>query len=124
MIMTVIVAVFGALVALLGLVGLVQPERFRSIFTALDSQTRFIMAIALRLAMGGVLWWLADELRHPHVMRVLAAIAIFAAVMLLIMGRERLDRLVGWWLSRPDGLLRTSALFAAAFGVYLVYVAI
>jgi hypothetical protein len=73
--------------------------------------------------MGGVLWWLADELRHPHVMRVLAAIAIFAAVMLLIMGRERLDRLIGWWLSRSDGLLRVSALFAAAFGVFLVYVA-
>ena len=121
--MTVIVAVFGALVALLGLAGLVQPERFRSIFTAMDSQTRFIIAIALRLAMGGVLWWLADELRHPHVMRVLAAIAIFAAVMLLIMGRERLDRLIGWWLSRSDGLLRVSALFAAAFGVFLVYVA-
>lgn len=121
--MPVIVAVFGALVALLGLVGLVQPERFRSIFTAMDSQTRFIIAIALRLAMGGVLWWLADELRHPHVMRVLAAIAIFAAVMLLIMGRERLDRLIGWWLSRSDGLLRVSALFAAAFGVFLVYVA-
>ena len=121
--MTVIVAVLGALVALLGLVGLVQPERFRSIFTAMDSQTRFIIAIALRLAMGGVLWWLADELRHPHVMRVLAAIAIFAAVMLLIMGRERLDRLIGWWLSRSDGLLRVSALFAAAFGVFLVYVA-
>jgi multisubunit Na+/H+ antiporter MnhG subunit len=123
MIMTVIVAVLGALIALLGLVGLVQPERFRSIFTAMDSQTRFIIAIALRLAMGGVLWWLADELRHPHVMRVLAAIAIFAAVMLLIMGRERLDRLIGWWLSRSDGLLRVSALFAAAFGVFLVYVA-
>ena len=121
--MTVIVAVLGALVALLGLVGLVQPERFRSIFTAMDSQTRFIIAIALRLAMCGVLWWLADELRHPHVMRVLAAIAIFAAVMLLIMGRERLDRLIGWWLSRSDGLLRVSALFAAAFGVFLVYVA-
>ncbi len=121
--MTVIVAVFGALVALLGLVGLFQPDRFRSIFTAMDSQIRFIIAIALRLAMGGVLWWLADELRHPHVMRVLAAIAIFAAVMLLIMGRERLDRLIGWWLSRSDGLLRVSALFAAAFGVFLVYVA-
>lgn len=121
--MTVIVAVFGALVVLLGLVGLVQPDRFRSMFTTMDSQTRFIIAIALRLAMGGVLWWLADELRHPHVMRVLAAIAIFAAVMLLIMGRERLDGLIGWWLSRSDGLLRLSALFAAAFGVFLVYVA-
>ena len=121
--MTVIVAVFGALIALLGLVGLFHPDRFRSIFTAMDGQTRFILAIALRLAMGGVLWWLADELRHPHVMRVLAAIAIFAAVMLLIMGRERLDRLIGWWLSRSDGLLRLSALLAAAFGVFLVYVA-
>ena len=121
--MTVIVAVFGALVALLGLVGLVQPDRFRSMFSAMDSQTRFIIAIALRLALGGVLWWLADELRHPHVMRVLAAIAIFAAVMLLIMGRERLDGLIGWWLSRSDGLLRLSALFAAVFGGYLVYVA-
>jgi hypothetical protein len=123
MIMPVIVAVFGALVALLGLVGLVQPERFRGMFTAMDSQVRFVLAIGLRLVLGALLWWLADELRHPHVMRVLAAIAIFAAVMLLIMGRERLDRLIGWWLSRSDGLLRVSALFAAAFGVFLVYVA-
>lgn len=121
--MPVIVAVFGALVALLGLVGLVQPERFRGMFTAMDSQVRFVLAIGLRLVLGALLWWLADELRHPHVMRVLAAIAIFAAVMLLIMGRERLDRLIGWWLSRSDGLLRVSALFAAAFGVFLVYVA-
>jgi hypothetical protein len=123
MIMPVIVAVFGALVALLGLVGLVQPERFRGMFTAMDSQVRFVLAIGLRLVLGALLWWLADELRHPHVMRVLAAIAIFAAVMLLIMGRERLDRLIGWWLSRSDGLLRVSALFAAAFGVFLVYAA-
>jgi len=40
------------------------------------------------------------------------------------MGRERLDKLVNWWLSRSDGLLRVSALFAALFGAYLVYVAV
>ena len=121
--MTLVVAVIGALVLLLGLVGLVQPDRFRAMLGTMDSQVRFRLAVVTRLAMGALLWWLADELRHPHVMRVLAAIAIFAAVMLLIMGRERLDRLIGWWLSRSDGLLRVSALFAAAFGVFLVYVA-
>ncbi len=122
--MTILVALLGALILMLGLVGLVQPDRFRSLFGAMDSQNRFVMAIAIRLAMGGLLWWLAEELRHPHVMRILAGIAVFAAVALLILGRTRLDRLVDWWLSRPDGLLRVSALFAAAFGAYLVYAAI
>jgi uncharacterized protein YjeT (DUF2065 family) len=121
--MTVIIAALGALIVVVGLVGLVQPDRFRSMLRALDSQPRFRLAVVTRLVMGALLWWLADELRHPYVMRVLAVIAVLAAVGILIMGRERLDRLVDWWLSRPDGLLRGSVLLAAVFGAYLVYVA-
>ena len=122
--MTLVVAAFGALFAVIGLVGLAQPDRFRSLFAGMDSQLRFILAIAIRVVMGALLWWLADDLRHPQVMRILAAIAIFAAVGLLLMGQGRLNKLVEWWLSRSDGLLRFSALFAAVFGAYLVYVAV
>ena len=122
--MTLLVAAFGALFVVIGLVGLAQPDRFRSLFSAMDSQLRFILAIAIRVVMGALLWWLADDLRHPQVMRIIAAIAIFAAVGILIMGRGRLDKLVVWWLSRSDGLLRLSALFAGAFGAYFVYVAL
>jgi hypothetical protein len=122
--MTIIVALLGALAVLFGLIGLVQPNRFRAMFTTMDSQTRFILAIVIRLAMGALLWWLADELRHPHVMRILAVIAVVAAVGVLVMGRNRLDKLIGWWLRKPDGVLRISALFAAAFGSYLVFVAV
>ena len=122
--MTLLVAAFGALFVVIGLVGLAQPDRFRSLFAGMDSQLRFILAIAIRVVMGALLWWLADDLRHPQVMRIIAAIAIFAAVGILIMGRGRLDKLVEWWLSLSDGLLRLSALFAGAFGAYLVYVAV
>ena len=122
--MTLIVAAFGALIALMGLVGLVQPDRFRSFLGGMDSQLRFALAIAIRVVMGALLWWLAEDLRHTQVMRILAAIAIFAAVSVLIMGQGRLDKLVDWWLSRSDSLLRVSALFAAVFGAYLVYVAV
>ena len=122
--MTLIVTVLGVLFVVLGLVGLVQPDRFRSLFAGMGSQLRFILAIAIRFVMGALLWWLADDLRHPQVMRIIAAIAIFAAVGILIMGRGRLDKLVEWWLSLSDGLLRLSALFAGAFGAYLVYVAV
>ncbi len=121
--MTILITLLGAIAVLLGLVGLAQPERFRSMFTAMDSQLRFRLAIVIRLGIGVLFWWLAEELRHPHVMRVLAVIAVLAAVMVLVMGRERLDRMIAWWLSRPDGLLRVSALFVATFGAYLVYVA-
>ena len=122
--MTLLVAAFGALVVVLGLIGLVQPDRFRSTFTTMDSQLRFVLAIAIRIVMGALLWWLAEDLRHTPVMRIIAAIAIFAAVGILIMGRGRLDKLVDWWLSLSDSLLRLSALFAGAFGAYLVYVAV
>ena len=122
--MTLLVAALGALAVLIGLVGLVQPGRYRLMFNTMNSRTRFVLAVIIRLAMGGLLWLLADELRHPHVMRILAVIAVVAAVGLLIMGRTRLDKFVDWWLSRPDSVLRVSALFAAVFGAYLVYVAI
>ena len=122
--MTLLVAAFGGSFVVIGLIGLVQPDRFRSMFTSMDSQLRFVLAIAIRVFMGALLWWLAEDLRHTPVMRVLAAIAIFAAVGILIMGRGSLDKLVDWWLSLSDSLLRLSALFAGAFGAYLVYVAV
>ena len=100
------------------------PERFRAAFRSMTSQARFLAAIILRLGMGALIWIIADELRFPYVMRVIAAISIIAAVGILIMGRERLNKLVDWWLARSDGLLRLSTAFAALFGGFLIYVAV
>lgn len=121
--MKIVVAVLGILIVLLGLLGLISPNRFRRLIQQMTSNTRFVSAIVSRLAIGVLLWFVADELRFPQVMRILAAISIAAAVIVLIMGSARLDRLVDWWLGRADGLFRVSAFFAAAFGVFLVYVA-
>jgi len=121
--MRAIVAIMGGLVLLLGTVGLVAPARFRGAFEAMTSQSRFIAAIVLRLGFGILLWFAADQLRFPDVMRIVAVIAFAAAVGVLIMGRERLDGLVTWWLTRSDALLRLSATFAGLFGAFLVYVA-
>ena len=122
--MKVIVALLGIAVVLLGLAGLVTPARFRVVFERMSSQSRFLAAIILRLAVGALIWFVADELRYPHVMRIIAVIAIAAAAGVLIMGRKRLDRLINWWLSLSDGLLRMSAAFAALFGAFLIYVSV
>jgi hypothetical protein len=122
--MTLLIAVFGVFILVLGIVGLVQPDRFRGLFTTMDSRTRFIFAVAVRLAMAALFWWLADELRHPQVMRILAVIAAVAAIVILLAGRARVDRLVDWWLVRSDNVLRVSAVFAAAFGAWLAWEAL
>ena len=122
--MKLIVAGFGVLIVLIGLLGIVSPAHFRAVFERMTSQTRFLVAIILRLGLGALLWIVADALRFPQLMRILAAISIIAAVGILIMGRERLDRLVDWWLASSDSLLRLSTFFAAAFGGFLVYVAV
>jgi hypothetical protein len=119
--MTGLIAVIGVFFVLVGLTGLVQPYRFRSTIGAMDSRPRFISAVVIRLLMGALLWWLADELRHPQVMRVLAIIAVAAAVVILVAGQARLDSMVRWWLGKPDSVLRISATFAALFGAWLAW---
>jgi hypothetical protein len=122
--MKLVVAGLGALIILIGLLGLLAPAHFRAAFNSMTSQTRFLVAIIVRLGLGALVWIIADSLRFPQLMRIIAAISIFAAVGVLIMGRERLDKLVDWWLARSDGLLRFSTALAAAFGGFLIYVAV
>lgn len=119
-----LVLLVGVLIALLGLVGVVAPVRFRRLLRSWQSRPRFWFAVLFRLLMGALLLIAADELRFSFAMKVLGGITLAAGIGVLVMGRERLDRMVNWWLARPDGLMRFSTAMAAAFGVFLVYVAI
>ena len=122
-IMTIIIICFGIAVALLGLIGIIMPERFRKLLGAWRSQPRFLFAVIVRLAFGSLLLAAAAELRFPLAMKILGGVSILAAFVLLLLGRDRLDRLVAWWLRLPDEFLRVSTLFVIIFGVFLIYVA-
>lgn len=119
--MTILVAIFGALIAFIGALGILSPDKFRGLLRQWPSRSRFWFAVLIRLVIGALFLWLADDLRYPLVMKIIGGISIVAALGILVMGRESLDRLVAWWLGRGDGLLRFSMLFAMLFGVFLVH---
>jgi hypothetical protein len=48
--MKLVVAGLGVLIILIGLIGLVTPERFRTAFRSMTSQARFLAAIILRFS--------------------------------------------------------------------------
>jgi hypothetical protein len=82
---------------------------------------RYVAAVVVRLVLGLLFLWLADELRYPVVMRILGGLSIAAAIGILLMGREWLDRMIDWWMARGDGVLRIGMLFAMLFGAFLVH---
>ena len=119
--MTIFIAIFGALIAVLGALGVLSPAKFRGLLTQWPSRSRFWFAVLIRLVFGVLLLWLAADLRYPLVMKILGGISILAAFGILVMGRESLNRLVAWWTGRGDGLMRLGALFAMLFGAFLVH---
>lgn len=121
--MKAIIALFGAFIAVSCSVAFVRPAVLKDVFDRLSDQATWVFAVVVRLVFGTLLLMLADELRFSFAMTVLGWVAIVAAVVVLLLGPERIDRLVKWWLARPDPVFRVSMAFAAAFGVFLVYVA-
>jgi hypothetical protein len=88
-----------------------------------QGQARFLFAIIVRIVFGAIVLAIATELRYPVVMQIIGGISIAAAIVILLIGQERLDRFIGWWMRLSDNVLRGSAVFALVFGAFLIYVA-
>ena len=119
--MAYIVSIFGALITLIGLVGIVVPRYFIEVIGNWEAESRFIAAVGIRMVMGVICLSAAPASRMPVVVQVIGIIAIAAAAVALLVGLERLNRLIDWWLERPPIVVRMSAAFAAGFGILLVF---
>ena len=118
--MALVVTVLGAVIALIGVIGIAHPRSLITLVERWQSPAQFLFAVIIRLVLGAVFLAVAPDCRAPLVIRIVGVISIVAAVALVIFGRIRLDALIKWWLGRP-ALLRVSATGAIAFGVLLVY---
>ena len=120
--MTILVLLFGVLIAAIGLYGLAQPmgliDQLQKLWA---TGAGLITAVLVRLAMGVLLLLTAPEALHPQVFRLLGLIAIVAAVALPFVGNERLGRLIAWWGDQSSALIRVSGALAFGFGAYMVY---
>ncbi len=120
----IIIALFGVLICLAGLVILIFPDQFRNAMNKWTGQPRFLFAVIIRVLFGALLLSEAANLKFPLAMKIIGAISILAAVVLLLIGQERMDRFIDWWMKQSDNLLRVSSVLAIAFGAFLTYVAL
>ena len=122
--MKIIITLFGVLICLGGLTILILPEKFKNFMNRWTGQPRFLFAVIIRVVLGAILLSEAANLKFPLAMKIIGAISILAAVVLLLIGQERMDRFIDWWMRMSDNVLRFWSIFAFAFGAFLIYVAL
>ena len=122
--MKIIIAAFGALVCLAGLVILMAPDRFRAVMNNWTGQPRFLFAVIVRIVFGAILLAEAANLKFPLAMKIIGGISVVAAVVLLLIGQERMDRIIDWFMSLSDEIFRLVSIIPIAFGAFIIYVTI
>lgn len=121
--MSVIVLIFGVLIALGGIVGVVKPALLLSALREWQGHGRWLVAVIVRLVMGLILIEVAPELRFPVAIKVIGVITFVAGIGLLMIGQKRMDRIIDWFLGVSETFVRNALVLAFLFGIFLVYAA-
>ena len=89
-----VLAVVSALLGALFTLGVLDPRRLVAIARNLLGSTGVAGAVAVRLLLAALLWFSAPVSSTPGGFRVLALVMLVAAVSALVLGTDRLARLV------------------------------
>jgi hypothetical protein len=118
------VAVLGVLVAALCLYGVARPRELIRVVSALPAERRVPVMASVRAAMGIVLIVAAPDTAWPRSVAAIGALALVAAVVLVLLGCERVDAIVHWWTGAPAAVIRAWALLGVGFGAFLAMAAL
>ena len=120
--MTALILIFAALTLLAGIVIVINPELiFGYLRKNLDKPTLHVLAVVVRLVLGGLLIYQSAQSKFPFVIEILGWLSIVAALVFAVMGRMNFNRLMSWALSFLVPYGRIGGLLAAVFGAFLIY---
>ncbi len=117
-----VIVVLGISVCVLSAWGIYTPARLVKLVSGvMDQRSGIYIAVIVRLLLGLALIIVAPDSRFPAAFQLLGLVAIFAAVVVAFMGRNRVRKLVGWFERFSPAIVRLWLLFGMAFGGFLIY---
>jgi len=95
-----VLAILCALLGALFLLGVVRPQRLVAVARRILGGTGVAGVVGVRLVLAALLWFSAPVSSTPGTFRVLASVMLVAAISALVLGTDRLvrlvDRMAGW----------------------------
>lgn len=104
--MTLVIIMFGGLTLSTGIIIIINLENiFGLLKKHIERLEMQLLAIVVRLILGGLLLYLSGASRYPFAIEIIGWISIIAAMFLSIIGRDNFKRLMSWALSlkKPFG---------------------
>ncbi len=119
--MAIALAAFSILIIVLSAWGCIKPDALIGLVRRVMSGGGMTVAVVARLLLAALLWLTASVSQTPLVFRVLAIVALLAAIGLPIVGTQRVSKLIEWFADRPSGLVRAWCLAGVAFGGFMLW---
>ncbi len=102
--------------------GIFAPDRLLNLVKEVMNQGWSIyFAVMVRLLFGLALIIVASYSKFPLIFQGLGWIALTAAVVIVLLGRERMFKLLTWTEQFSRTTIRIWLLFGIAFGVFLIF---
>ena len=89
-----VLAIVSALLGALFLLGVVNPRRLIAVARNLVGGTGVAGAVGVRLLLAALLWFSAPVSSSPGTFRVLSSVMLVAALSALVLGTDRIARVV------------------------------
>jgi uncharacterized membrane protein len=119
--MNIVATVMGALVAALGVIGVVYPDGLLAVARELSTERGIYVAAALRIVFGWSLLLSAAGSRAPRALRVLGAFVLVAGLVTPAFGSGRAIQLVRTASQLDELWLRFIAVLPIAVGLSAVW---
>jgi drug/metabolite transporter superfamily protein YnfA len=116
-----LVLLFGLFAATMGALAVFTPAGANAIARQFANRGGLYAATVIRIVFGGAMWFAAAESRTPMTLRIIGAIIVITGVLIALLGIERHQRMIDWWLSAGRTIQFVWGLIALVFGVFLIY---
>ncbi|MGD9899271.1 MAG: hypothetical protein AB7T22_09115 [Calditrichaceae bacterium] len=114
--MAVSVMVVGCLIFVAGILILISPSMFRNFFHRFITKKWLVFATLFRIAVGILFIIEADRTRMPGFIKGLGIFTILAGLSIPVIGAEKVERIVTFFMNKPDSLFRVFGIFALCLG--------
>ena len=116
-----VLAIVSTLLGILFLLGVLHPQRFIVAARNLLADTGVTGAVAVRLLLAALLWFSAPVSSTPGAFRILASVMLVAALSALVVGTDRLVRLLNRMMDRRPHLLRLPFAVGLVLCVFMLW---
>ena len=116
-----LVKLIGIFMASMGITVILNPNVMKKMISFWRQDKRIYLAGLLRALFGTVFLLSVLQARLPVVIYVLGILMLLGALIIFILGLEKVKTILAWWDKKPHSVLRLMAILILAIGVLVIY---